>query len=70
MNTTDALPLKTLDPAHVSRVVRALLIEADREILRSIEESAGVGAVDGGYRVVSSSTEKSRSRIASSIRRL
>jgi hypothetical protein len=26
--------------------------------------------VDGGYRVVSSSTEKSRSRIASSIRRL
>ena len=33
MTTTDALPLKTLDPAHVSRVVRALLIEADRDIL-------------------------------------
>jgi hypothetical protein len=39
-------------------------------LLRSVEESAGVGAVDNGYRVVSSSTEKSRSRIASSIRRL
>ena len=33
MTTTDAVPLKTLDPAHVSRVVRALLIEADRDIL-------------------------------------
>ena len=33
MTTTDAVPLRTLDPAHVSRVVRALLIEADRDIL-------------------------------------
>ena len=33
MTTTDAVPLKTLDPAHVSRVVRALLIEADRDVL-------------------------------------
>ena len=33
MSTTDAAPLKTLDPAYVSRVLRALLIEAGREIL-------------------------------------
>jgi hypothetical protein len=33
MSTTDAQPLKTLDPAYVSRVLRALLIEANREIL-------------------------------------
>jgi hypothetical protein len=33
MTTTDAVPLKTLDPAHVSHVVRALLIEADRDIV-------------------------------------
>ena len=41
-------------------------------LLRGLEEGAGVGAVDGGYRTVSgcSSTEKSSSLIASSIRRL
>jgi hypothetical protein len=33
MTATGAQPLKTLDPAHVSRVLRALLVEADREIL-------------------------------------
>ena len=33
MTGTDAVPLKTLNPAHVSRVVRELLIEADRDIL-------------------------------------
>jgi hypothetical protein len=33
MTTTDAVPLKTLKPAYVSRVVRELLIEADRDIL-------------------------------------
>ena len=33
MTATDAVPLKTLDPAYVSRVVRALFIEADRDIL-------------------------------------
>ena len=33
MIATGVQPLKTLDPAHVSRVLRALLVEADREIL-------------------------------------
>jgi hypothetical protein len=33
MIATGAQPLKTLDPRHVSRVLRALLVEADREIL-------------------------------------
>jgi hypothetical protein len=33
VTTTGALPMKTLNLAHVSRVVRALLIEADRDIL-------------------------------------
>jgi hypothetical protein len=33
MSMNGMAPLKTLDPRHVSRVVRALLIEADREIL-------------------------------------
>ena len=33
MTMTDMAPLKTLDPRHVSRVLRALLVEADREIL-------------------------------------
>jgi hypothetical protein len=33
MSMTGMAPLKTLDPTHVSRVLRALLIEADREIL-------------------------------------
>jgi hypothetical protein len=33
MTATDAVALKVLDPAHVSRVVRALLIEAARDIL-------------------------------------
>jgi hypothetical protein len=33
MSATDVAPLRTLDPAFVSRVVRALLIEANREIL-------------------------------------
>ena len=33
MSTTDVASLKTLDPAYVSRVLRALLIEANREIL-------------------------------------
>jgi hypothetical protein len=33
MSSTDVAPLRILDPAFVSRVVRALLIEANREIL-------------------------------------
>jgi hypothetical protein len=33
MSSTDVAPLRTLDPSFVSRVVRALLIEANREIL-------------------------------------
>ena len=33
MTMTDMASLKTLDPRHVSRVLRALLVEADREIL-------------------------------------
>ena len=33
MSMNGMAPLKTLDPRHVSRVVRALLIEADRDIL-------------------------------------
>jgi hypothetical protein len=33
VSSLDAAPLKTLDPSLVSRVVRALLIEANREIL-------------------------------------
>jgi len=33
MTASVVQPLKTLDPGHVSRVLRALLIEADREIL-------------------------------------
>jgi hypothetical protein len=33
MTTSVVQPLKTLDPRHVSRVLRTLLIEADREIL-------------------------------------
>jgi hypothetical protein len=33
MTMSDMAPLKTLDPGHVSRVLRALLVEADREIL-------------------------------------
>ena len=33
MTMSDMAPLKTLDPRHVSRVLRALLVEADREIL-------------------------------------
>jgi hypothetical protein len=33
MTTTGAQPLKALDPGYVSRVLRALLIEAGRDIL-------------------------------------
>ena len=33
MSTTGVASLKTLDPGYVSRVLRALLIEANREIL-------------------------------------
>jgi hypothetical protein len=33
MTTTGAAPLKALDPVYVSRVVQALLIEANRDIL-------------------------------------
>jgi hypothetical protein len=33
MSSTDVAPLRILDPAFVSRVVRALLIEANRAIL-------------------------------------
>ena len=33
MSMNGMAPLKTLDPRHVSRVLRALLIEADRDIL-------------------------------------